>query len=555
MSDVDTLVIGSGAGGLTAAVALARAGEKVLVVEQHDVPGGWCHSFMLGGHHFSPGVHYLGELGPGGALRRMYEGLGVANDMVFLELNPDGYEHIRVGDRRVDLPKGRERLEAHLCREFPHEAAGIKGYLRAVDAIVRERDLAVRGSPLTLPFRAPNLVAWGLTSAGRLLRHHIDDPVARAVLSAQSGDHGLGPDEVPAVVHASVQAHYFEGGWYPQGGGAAIPRAFVKELKRHGGQLRVKTPVEKLLVEGGRVVGARLAGGEEVRAKRVVSNADPAVTYGRLLDPADVPGPIQKQLARTRWSTGCLSLFLAAELDADAMGLDSGNYWYAADADVQGAYDVARSGRLDLERFPAQFLTVTTRKDRAKGKPGVHTMESFVFVGWEPFKKWAATRYGERPADYAALKEDLTERMVRNLDAIVPGLAERVVFRELGTPLTNQHYVASTEGNLYGTEKTLRQVGPWSWRIRSPIPGLFLCGASTTSHGVMGATQSGLNAAAMALGCRRDELLTATNQELRTWPADQPSLWPEAAQERLRRKGKGLDGGEEGSPSPPPVGA
>ena len=105
MTDVDAVVIGSGAGGMTAAVALARAGKKVLVCEQHDVPGGWCHSFRLGGHQFSPGVHYLGEMAEGGRLRKVYEGLGI-DDLTLLELNPDGYEHAIIGDSRFDFPKG-----------------------------------------------------------------------------------------------------------------------------------------------------------------------------------------------------------------------------------------------------------------------------------------------------------------------------------------------------------------------------------------------------------------------------------------------------------------
>ena len=179
----------------------------------------------------------------------------------------------------------------------------------------------------------------------------------------------------------------------------------------------------------------------------------------------------------------CSSDLLAVDMDVRAAGLDSGNYWWSKTPDIQANYDIAAKPNLDESReLPSTFLTCTTLKDPSKRAHGHHTMEAFSFVSWEAFRRWENTRLEDRPEAYKKFKENLTARMFEALENTLPGIRDATVFAELGTPLTNHHYVASTSGNLYGTEKTRSHVGPFSWPIKTPINGLMMCGASTLGH-------------------------------------------------------------------------
>jgi all-trans-retinol 13,14-reductase len=227
--------------------------------------------------------------------------------------------------------------------------------------------------------------------------------------------------------------------------------------------VRLETPVSRIVIERGRAVGVVLGDGSELRATEVISNADPTITYGRLIGQEHLGAGLRRKLSRTTYSTSAISLFLATDLDLDRLGLDSGNYWCYAHRDIDAIYRYEREDWTESDApLPGFFATATTLKDRTKEHDGHHTMEAFAFVGYEPFRRWAATRFGERPADYADLKQHLQTKMIDAVSTLVPGLRDHVAFAEIGTPLTNDHYVAATHGNLYGTEKRLSQVGPWA---------------------------------------------------------------------------------------------
>jgi len=532
MEEFDSVIIGSGVGGLATAICLARAGQKVLVLEQHYVPGGWSHSFTLNGQRFSPGVHYVGLLDEGDPTNNLYRGLGIANDLVFFRMNKNAYEHCYIGDKTFDLPAGIDNLKKKLSVHFPEEEKNIHEYLSLVQKVNEELQLIpkLKGlwQKLTVPFRTKHFGKFALFPLKKVVGWHVKNPMLKAVLNIQCGDHGLPPERACFPVHCSVMGHYFNGGYYPMGGGGGIVKAMTNGIKKHGGEVRVQQNVQKIIIKNKKAIGVQLENGHQIFAKNIISNADPSITYLKLIGKEHLSNSLIKKLQKTKYSVTSLILFLTLDMDVTLYGIDSGNFWLMKDENDDANFEHLMGDNITSgDSFPAVFMSCTTLKDPPSFNGRYHNFEIVTYVNYEHIPDFSNNDDYHSP-EYAIFKEKIINKLLNNVEKVIPNAKNHIVQAELGTPKTNQFYINSTNGNVYGTEKTLNQVGPFSFKNKSEIENLYLCGACTLSHGVTGATYSGIAAAAAILNCSSDDLLiTDPNQKIRIYDAEDASTWPE----------------------------
>lgn len=506
----DIVVVGSGIGGLVAAAWAARAGLSVLVLEAAKQFGGYCNPFRRGKYRFDPGLHYIGECGPGELMTRVMAAVGLSDTVRFREINPDAIDRLVFPGYEVGMPRGADAYRDRLARDFPHERQGIDRFFE----ILRQFRGAIRAAEKLGSFsglleaapHVPFLLKHLRATLSDVIDPIIKDPLLRAVLAAQGGDYGLPPRRASALIGLGVLDHYLKGAYFPVGGSGALRDALVDTIKKHGGTMLRNTPVERILVSGSQVTGVRTKAGEEVETRTVISNADAAHTYQTLIGEENLPFLVNRKTSKVRQSVASICFFLGTDMDLAKAGMTDGNIWVYPSTDIDKFYEPIFRGELPALDF--FFLSSPSLKDPGAedGPPPGHDALEFVTLApWEPFAEWEGMKSMRRGEPYEARKQQLLDRFLPGIERFVPGLGGHIKVSEVATPVTNVTYATAPRGAIYGPEATPDQMGPFRFQAKGAFDGLYLCGASTLGAGVVPAAASGLQAAKRAVSWAKEQ--------------------------------------------------
>lgn len=508
---VDVAIVGAGTGGLCAGAYLARAGLKVAVFDRHYVAGGCGTRFARGSaenrYIFDIGLHYLGDCEPGGVFDKVLGPVGV--DVDWAELPRDCIETLVFPDFTFGIPAEMEVYRDRLLALFPAEKRGIDKYLKLVAQIgaIQPR-LFETGAKVTAPIllhvllRGHLLMIHERATARRFLDGCTRDPKLQAVLLGQHGAYGLPPSEVSVLLAAGLANHYFGGAWYPRGGGQVLSDGLADSIEASGGSIHLRRGVESILIEGGKAVGVRTEprGGvqHDVRARYVVSNADIKRTLVDLVGPEHLGKRWLRKIDRWTMPTAMVATFLGVRGDLSDLGMTGANTLQFDDYDTDGYYVANRDVARPMPR--GCYITNANLKDPTThwhAPPGHQSVTVMAMMPGDP-AAWGLTQgeieagtYSKSPA-YRERKQEVEDDLIARFEQLYPGATERITYRESSTPASHERFTAASGGTGYGLAGTPRQFQAARPDVKSPIPNLYWCGASTRSgHGIMGALLSG----------------------------------------------------------------
>lgn len=496
----DYIVIGSGMGGMTAAALLSKLGRRVLVIEQHLIPGGFTQTFKRPGYHWDVGVHLVGEMTKRSYLGRLLADL--TEDRLQWESVGEIYDEFNFpGGFTIQFPNTKPAFRDTLYEYFPAEKEAIDAYIDLVRAAARSSAgyLQARVAPTVLAPGAKRKAAKAAlphvtATTAEVLRSLTDDPHLRSVLSAQWGYYGSTPEKSSFAMHALMVAHFIWGAYYPVGGAASIAREMLRTVAEAGGWTVIRTEVDRIIVANDKVRGVRLANGDEIEAPRVISAAGAPATE-RMLGGGDM-APADDQLPA---GPAHVSLYLGFEGDVASQGGARYSQWFYETWDMER--DIwAISPGAEPSRADVLYCSFPSLKDPAHdpGPSQRHTGEIITFVPWDAFQPWLGTRWKKRGAEYDEFKESISQTLLAQYLEHYPGLGSMVAFSELSTPLSTHHFARSHRGSIYGLASEPERFTSPHLTPKTQTRGLYMGGVDVMAPGIAGAIGGGALAVAAA---------------------------------------------------------
>jgi len=488
----DIVIIGSGLGGLTAAIVFAKEGYSVCVLEKNNQYGGNLQTFVRDKTIFDTGVHYLGGLEEGQNLYQYFKYLGIMDDLKLQKLDND-FDLISFegDDTTYTHAQGYTNYNAGLKAQFPEDGKAIDLYCDKLKETTEKFPMycVKLGKPYYDDHELFEL------SAKEYIESITDNKKLRAVLAGSNLLYAGQNYRTPFYVHALSIDSYIQSSYRCVNGGSQISKFLIRRLIEQGGHAFKHQEVVHIECEHKQAISVTTAKGNVVKGDTFISNVDPKYT----LDLLDTQSFRKSYVKRIRTIESTIAAFtIHVVLKPGTFPYKNHNYYHYKDEDrIWDAQNYTQ------ETWPeAYMISMGPSKNQNEFADSFTAM---TYMHFDEMKPWEETfntvaDKNKRGETYEEFKSSKSEKFLSEIERKFPNIRECIEGVYASTPLSFRDYIGCNGGSMYGYAKDVNN--PLSSFIspRTRIGNLLFTGQSLNMHGILGVTISGIVTSSEILG-------------------------------------------------------
>lgn len=472
MSKKKIVIIGSGLGGLSCGVILAKNGYETLVLEQSSQIGGCLQCFSRRGVKFETGMHFIGSAFAGQTINKLFRYLEIEDKVQLSSLDTNGYDVVSIDGKQYRFPVGREAFINQMSEYFPHQRENLIRYYTLIEKIACASPLRTLSSS-----EAGDAMrtAYQLRSMNEVIDSIITDPTLAKVLVGNIPLYAAEKDKTPFATHAYIMDFYNQSAFRIVGGSDNLAEALTGVIRRYGGQVLTRRKVTRIICDDEKAVGVEINGQDIISCDYVISDAHPISTL-ELLDTKLIRPAFRKRINSIPQTVGCFSVYL--HFKENTVPYMNYNYYAYEHGTPWGCEQYTE------EDWPRGFLYMHFSYDQRPqyAKSGI----LLSYMRMADVECWRGTRVGSRGSDYETFKRQKAERLLESLERHFPGIGDNIEHYYTSTPLTYLDYTGTADGSMYGSAKDIN-LGP-ACRVpqRMRVKNMLQTGQNINSHGMLG---------------------------------------------------------------------
>jgi all-trans-retinol 13,14-reductase len=499
MEKYDIIIIGAGLGGLTAGAKLSKEGKKVLLIEQHEIPGGCATTFRRRNYKVEVGLNELGGLDEEDIKYRIFNELGVFKNVKFIRI-PEFYRYAGA-DLKITVPDDDLEAIELFCKNFPKEKKGIIKFFKRILKIRREINRFSALSPTLqslilpiIPFIFPSIAFNMNKTLGGFLGKCIKNEQLKACIAANIAYYHDDPNTMSLLFFSVAQGGFYRGGsYYIRGGSQELSNYLSSVICSNGGKILFNNLATKIIIENSKAIGVEYKPKNDpdksinrAYAKYVIANSAIPNVAEKLLSGKEAL-KLKNKIAGLENSCSFFVVFLVFKKPLK----DIGNKHYITFVNTEPFFKLSEWKKLhndDYSKRPFFFCDYS----QIDAKLADNGIAQGVICSTDYISNWQNLSIDE----YRVKKEKCAQEFLDQLEKVIPGVKDNVDYYEIGTPKTLERYILTPGGSVYGFAQTVRQAVPRRMAVKSPIKNLFFASAwSFPGGGFTGAIMSGYQCA------------------------------------------------------------